>query len=192
MPPQGNHTLNHGVLNPKVILAQENEDGNCLKKTAFCLPTLVGSLHIVFCRFQFVAKAEGRMDSGHRSPRLFPRPLSLHPPLSVWAHLDGWLSLISRGNSSPAAASSSCISTSALTEQLDSRAWNGAWEIRWAYPFTLSWGTSKPSKGREMPIFHPQTTIFFSFSSSSYPFIFSNISMHLVQLETQSSRPHLD
>lgn len=114
------------------------------------------------------------------------------PPLSVWAHLDGWLSLISRGNSSPAAASSSCISTSALTEQLDSRAWNGAWEIRWAYPSTLSWGTSKPSKGREMPIFHPQTTIFFSFSSSSYPFIFSNISMHLVQLETQSSRPHLD
>lgn len=56
------------------------------------------------------------MDSRYHSPRLFPRPLSLHPPVSVRAHLDGWLSLISRGNSSPAAASSSCISTSALTD----------------------------------------------------------------------------
>ena len=87
MPPQGNHTLNHGVLNPKVILAQENEDGNCLKKTAFCLPTLVGSLHIVFCRFQFVAKARGK--DGQWAPQsqalpeaaFSPSPLSLSEPI---------------------------------------------------------------------------------------------------------------
>lgn len=64
------------------------------------------------------------------NPRPVPRPVSpLALPPFAWLHLDGWLSFLSRGNSTETAASSSCVSTSVLIERLESRAWNWAWEI---------------------------------------------------------------
>ena len=192
MPLLGNHTLSHGVLSNEIVLAQEDEDGDCLKKTAFSsVFPLVGPLHTIFCRFWFVAKAEERTGSRCRSPSLalFPELLSL--PSSVWSHLDGWPSFLSRGNSTHTAASS-CVSSSVLTEELDSRAWNRARKISWpSLPPSLG-GCLNHSKGERCLFSSPKPpSFFFSFPLLSRSY-FQTLVWAFVQLETRSSRPHLD
>lgn len=114
----------------------------------------------------------------------------LSHPLFVWSHLDGWPSFPSRGNSTQTAASS-CVSSSVLTEELDSRAWTRACKISWpSLPPSLA-GCLNHSKGERCLFSSPKPPSFFFFFLLSCSY-FQTLAWAFVQLETRSSRPHLD
>ena len=96
----------------------------------------------------------------------------LSHPLSdpIWM---GWPSFLSRGNSTHTAASS-CVSSSVLTEELDSRAWNRARKISWpSLPPSLG-GCLNHSKGERCLFSSPKPPSFFFF----FPFLAVHIFKH--------------